>query len=184
MFLFPVLCFSQESSNNKTLVTFEQELGFGIGINTNTNYMHSDETMLTANVDLLNTNRFLYGIEFGLGKTISEEQNYSGTVSQFAYDEDIEGVVYSQIVFAGRIGYRINQSFHIIATIGGSFFNQYQERFDSFYILGTDGWYYVHTDVSKTEAYVKGSVVYKINQFGIELGLANSGFGVGLNYFF
>ena len=120
----------------------------------------------------------------GLGKTISEEQNYSGTISQFAYDEDIEGVVYSQIVFAGRIGYRINQSFHIIATIGGSFFNQYQERFDSFYILGTDGWYYVHTDVSKTEAYVKGSVVYKINQFGIELGLANSGFGIGLNYFF
>ena len=177
-------CFSQKKEELKKPLIFDQHVGFGIGINTNDNYRHSEGNLLFANIDLLQKNRMVYGIEFGLGKSISDEQNYTGTVSKFRYSEDIDGIVYSQTMFAGRIGYRLNPDLYIVSSIGASFFNQFQERFDDFYILGNDGLYFVSTGVSETEIYLKGSIVYKLGMIALELGYANSGAGLGLIFNF
>ena len=163
---------------------YEQHVGIGLGINTNTNYLHSDATMITINMDYLTSERMVYGFELGIGKSISDEQNYTGTVSQFAYREDVDGVVYSQFMLAGRIGYQLNPTVYFVGTVGASWFHQYQERFDSFYILGYDGVYFVSTDLTETESYLKGSIVYKPKNWAFEIGYANAGIGLGVNYFF
>ena len=66
--------------------------------------------LLTINMDYINE-RKLYGLDFGFGKTINEEQNYTGYVSQFRWAEDIESLVYSQFMFAGRFGYEVLQNY-------------------------------------------------------------------------
>ena len=152
----------------------------GIGFNSNDDQV-AEGTLITVNADYLK-NRYLYGIDLGIGQSINEEQNYTGTVSQYRWAEDVEGLVYEQYMFAGRFGYEISPKIYLIGTIGGNFFTQYQERFDEYYILGRDGKYFVSTDNSKTEAYLKVSAAYREDRLLIEGGFSNTGFALSLSY--
>ena len=152
----------------------------GIGFNSNDDQV-AEGTLITVNADYLK-NRYLYGIDLGIGQSINDEQNYTGTVSQYRWAEDVEGLVYEQYMFAGRFGYEISPKIYLIGTIGGNFFTQYQERFDEYYILGRDGKYFVSTDNSKTEAYLKVSAAYREDRLLIEGGFSNTGLAFSLSY--
>tara|TARA_B100000965_G_scaffold322933_1_gene284554 strand:+ start:1277 stop:1831 length:555 start_codon:yes stop_codon:yes gene_type:complete len=157
-------------------------LGVGIGFNSN-EYEVAEGSLITVNADYLE-GRYLYGIDIGVGKAINEESNYTGIVSQFRWAEDVEGLTYSQSMLAGRFGYEVSPKIYLIGTVGGSFFTQYQERFDEYYILGRDGWYFVSTDNSKTEAYLKGSIAYREDNLMFEAGYSNVGLALSISYVF
>ena len=152
----------------------------GIGFNSN-NHELTEGALITINADLLK-DRYLYGLDIGLGKLISDEQNYTGTVSQFRWAEDVEGLVYEQTMFAGRIGYEIYPKIYLIGTIGGNFLSQYQERFDEYYILGNDGKYFVSTKNNKTEPYLKSSLAIREDRLFLEAGYTNIGFALSVSY--
>ena len=83
-----------------------------------------------------------------------------------------------------RIGRLVIEKFFVIGTIGGNFFNEYQERFDELYILGYDGVYFVNTNKEITRAYLELSIGYKVYNLMLDVGIANSGVGFSLTWFF
>ena len=170
--LLPNFLFSQYINNSL--------FSFGIGYNSN-DVEIAERGLLTINMDYINE-RKLYGLDFGFGKTINEEQNYTGYVSQFRWAEDIESLVYSQFMFAGRFGYEVLPRVYLIGTLGANFFDQFQERFDEFYILGYDGRYFVSTRNSKTEPYIKASAAFRQERFLIEAGFSNTGVAFSLSF--
>ena len=172
IFLIPNILISQTIDTGATSV--------GIGFNSNDDQV-AEKALITVNLDYLK-GRYLYGIDLGIGQTISDEQNYTGTVSKFRWAEDVEGLIYGQTMFAGRIGYEVSPKVYLIGTLGGNFFTQYQERFDEYYILGRDGKYFVSTDNSKTEAYIKISAAYRQDRLFIEGGFSNTGIALSLSY--
>tara|TARA_B100000767_G_scaffold266342_1_gene283547 strand:- start:3784 stop:4029 length:246 start_codon:yes stop_codon:yes gene_type:complete len=78
--------------------------------------MHSEQALLTFNFDYLSSNRMIYGFEFGVSNLVNDEQNYTGTISQYAYSDDVDGIIYSQVVFAGRVGYQLSSQLFLMGT--------------------------------------------------------------------
>ena len=158
-------------------------IGIGFSYNSNDGYEVTDSPIPHVNVDFLGE-KMLYGLDIGIGKMISDEQNYTGTISQYRYAEDVAGITYTQTIIAVRGGYRFNNNLILIGSVGASFFTQYQERFDDYYIFCYDGSYFVATGTETTKPYLRLGLGYVIDDFMIDLGVANSGFGFGVTWFF
>ena len=158
-------------------------IGVGLGFNSTKGYEEANRSMLTVNTDYL-WGKNLIGLDIGFGKSINENQDYTGTISQYNYLEDIQNTIYSQTLLGVRIGRSVIENFFVIGTIGANFFNEYQERFDELYILGYDGVYFVRTDKEITRAYLELSIGYKIDNLMLDVGIANSGVGFSLTWFF
>lgn len=63
-------------------------IGVGLGFNSNKGYEEANKGMLTVNTDFL-WGKNLIGLDIGFGKSINENQDYTGTISQYNYLEDI-----------------------------------------------------------------------------------------------
>lgn len=160
--------------------------GFGLHIQSDS----SDETfksVLLFSGDFGTTGKYLYGFEvgFNLSGGVGEDWDYTDVINLGQYPEDITGeYAYNLVKFGIRGGYKTSSNIILTGTLGLNFLNEYQLRFDEFYILGDNGSYAIATDNNTTKPYAKGSISYPIGKFSPEIGYGNNGVSFGATLFF
>lgn len=160
--------------------------GFGLHFQSDAN----DETfssVLLLSGDFGGNSNLLYGFEvgFNLSGGVGEDWDYTDVINLGQYPEDITGeYAYNLIKFGGRVGYKTSSKLVVIGTVGLNFLNEYQLRFDEFYILGDNGSYAISTGKNTTKPYLKGSVSYPLGKFYPEIGYGNNGVSFGATLLF
>ena len=171
-----------------SFASYGQIINAGLGVHLQSD--SSDETfksVLAFSCDFGTGNNFLYGFELGfnLSGGVGEDWDYTDTINLGAFPDHITGeYAYNLIRFGGRVGYKTSSKFIITGTLGLNFLNEYQLRFDEFYILGDNGTYAVATDNNTTKPYAKGSISYPLGKFNPEIGFGNNGISFGGTLFF
>lgn len=162
------------SYSQQTLVPFG--LHYNIG-NSNT----KEVGIYNGTIDVIESNSYIFGMEFGLGGATNGE-DYTGTININQYTEDRIGTESHTLWNIGfRAGKEIYKNLYLIGTLGYIQLSEFEDRYDNFNILGSNGSYVVLKE-KKDNIYVKLGVSYRINKIIPEVSIGSTGLQFGCSF--
>ena len=135
-------------------------------------------------LDVRQDDGWVYGIQIGLGDKGAVGTNYTETVNPDQFREDIYEVRDDSYIVAGRFGKDVIENLRIVGVVGVSVFNEVQNRFDRFRILGNNGHYYVKTGRTNYRGYASAIAQLKLGRISLSAGYGSRGSEVGLHFSF
>ena len=141
-----------------SMLMYAQEFAVPIGIHYNEgNESTKNTSSWNITMDVMNSNSYIFGFEGGFGGSLNGE-DFTGTIN------------------LGRF-----KNVNIIGTLGFTQLEEYQDRFDSFYILGDNG-YYVVLENLRSAGYLKICLSYRYKKVIPEISMGTMGLQFGCSF--
>ena len=163
-------------------ISYSQKTVLPIGFHYNIGNSNTKEvSVFNGTVDLIQSNSYIFGMEFGIGGATNGE-DFTGTINIDQYPEDRTDTESHTLWNIGfRVGKEIYKNLNLIGTLGYFQLSEFEDRYDNFNILGDNGSYVVLKE-NKDSFYVKIGASYRINKIIPEVSIGTTGLQFGCSF--